>query len=364
MLLTSLSGCRVGDDGGNVVLIVSGGEVRSLLAGREPELLAAVRDAYRAHAQGATSVPHSLFLRFPDDPSSRIIALPAFLGGETPVAGVKWVASFPGNVDHGLERASAVVVLNSPRTGRPEAILEGSIVNARRTAASAALAAITLRTGGPAPALGLVGCGLIGFEIVRFLAAIDPGLERVDVFDADPARAEQFRDVCAGALPSLRVDPRPGPADVLRRNALVAFATTAPRPYLDDLDACPPGAVLLHVSLRDVAPAAVLRCDNVTDDIDHVCRAETSLHLTERMTGGREFIRCSLGDILLGDRPARADDRGTALFSPFGLGILDLAVARLVHRWALERGMGLRVDDFFPAHWTSAGEPAAPRPTS
>jgi 2,3-diaminopropionate biosynthesis protein SbnB len=345
------------------VLIVSGREVRSLLEGRERELLAAVRDAYRAHAAGATSVPHSLFLRIPGDAASRIIALPAFLGGDAPTAGVKWVASFPGNLDRGLERASAVVVLNSPETGRPEAILEGSIVNAKRTAASAALAATTLRPSAPVTALGLIGCGLVGFEIVAFLAAIEPGLERVGVFDVDTARAEQLHDVCVRALPSVFVDVLPDPASVLRRHPVVAFATTAARPYLDDLEACPPGAVLLHVSLRDVTPAAVLRCDNVVDDADHVCREETSLHLTERLAGGRDFIRCSLGEILLGNQPARLDGGRVALFSPFGLGILDLAVARLARRWAMERGVGVEVDDFFPAHWTSVG-PAAPRAAS
>jgi ornithine cyclodeaminase len=346
------------------MVIVSGREVRALLAGRERELLTAVRDAYRAHAAGATSVPHSLFLRFPHDSSSRIIALPAFLGGDAPVAGVKWVASFPGNLDRGLERASAVVVLNSPETGRPDAVLEGSIINARRTAASAALAAITLRPAAAAPSLGLIGCGLIGFEIAGFLAAIDPGLERVGVFDMATARAEQFRDACGRAFPSLRVEILPDPAAVLERHPVVAFATTSSRPYVDDLGPCPPGAVLLHVSLRDVGPAAVLRCDNVVDDADHVCRAETSMHLTERLVGDRRFIRCSLGEILLGNQPARLDDQDIVLFSPFGLGILDLAVARLVRQLALERGMGLQVDDFFPTHWTDAVGRTAPATAS
>jgi ornithine cyclodeaminase len=37
------------------------------------------------------------------------------------------------------------------------------------------------------------------------------------------------------------------------------------------------------------------------------------------------------------------------VFSPFGLGILDLALARLVVAHARENGTGVRVADFLPA---------------
>ncbi|MEU3416029.1 2,3-diaminopropionate biosynthesis protein SbnB [Streptomyces sp. NPDC006658] len=338
------------------MLILTAGQVRQVLDGAEQQVVEAVSRAYRLHAAGRTVLPHSLFLRFPEEARNRIIALPAYLGdagdaGDTgarqPVAGVKWISSFPGNTAVGLERASAVIVLNSMRTGHPDVLLEGSVISARRTAASAALAAATLAPREPQTGVTLIGCGVINFQVLVFLRALLPELAEVTLFDLDPARARAFAERCAARLPGLRTAIAERSEDALAAHRLVSLATTAATPHLDP-SPCPPGTLLLHLSLRDLAPETILSSVNIVDDGDHVCRESTSLHLAEQQAGHRDFIADSIGAILTGGRRER-DPEALTVFSPFGLGVLDLAVADLVRHRAQEQGLGTDVPDFLPA---------------
>jgi ornithine cyclodeaminase len=341
-------------------LILNGNEVQALLSDRELELIEAVRRAYVAHGAGSSTLPHSTFLRFPEEQRNRIIALPAYLGDEFAVAGIKWVSSFPANLEKGLDRASAVVILNSTLTGRPEAIIEGSIINAKRTAASAALAAQCLLNGERVTRAGILGAGLINFEIVRFLLAILPDLTTIDVLDLDQGRANHFKEKCRAAFPNLKVDKVTDLDALLKNSRLVSMATTAARPHISDISACPRGSTVLHISLRDLSPEVILSCDNVVDDAGHVCRAQTSLHLAEQLSGKRDFIRCSLPEILRGVAPAKPDPDSVTVFSPFGVGVLDIAVGKLVRDLGIQQGYGTVINSFFPDSWSNGNHLSVP----
>ena len=101
---------------------------------------------------------------------------------------------------------------------------------------------------------------------------------------------------------------------------------------------------MLHVSLRDLAPEILLASANFVDDIDHCLKADTSPHLAEQLTGRRDFLDGTLDDVMAGRVTVPADR--PVVFSPFGLGVLDLAVGKYVYDEVARSG-GLQVIDGF-----------------
>jgi 2,3-diaminopropionate biosynthesis protein SbnB len=332
------------------MLILRRTDVTDVLSGREAEIIDLVADTYRLHDAGLTSLPHSTFLRFPEEHHARdrIIGLPAYRGGDRPAAGMKWIASFPENVVAGTERASAALLLNSVADGRPVALVEGAVISARRTAASAALAAARLTGERPPHSVLLIGCGVINLEILRFLAVALPELREAALYDTDSARAEAFARRCAEVVPGVKAHAVPDLGVALGEHRLVSLATTAATPHMD-LAACGPDTTVLHVSLRDLTAEAILGAVNVVDDADHVCRERTSLDLAQQVTGDRDFVTASIGALLRGTATLRREPGRPVVFSPFGLGVLDVALAEYVRTEAERRGLGIRVDDFLPA---------------
>jgi N-[(2S)-2-amino-2-carboxyethyl]-L-glutamate dehydrogenase len=326
--------------------VVPGGQVQRALAGREKPVVELVEATYRWHAAGDSVNPPSYFLRFPDRPTARIIALPASLGGDARVDGLKWISSFPANVAAGIPRASAVLILNDPDTGYPFACLEGSIISATRTAASAALAADRLTRCRHRPTrVGFVGTGLIARYVHTFLVGTGWSFDEVGVHDLSPESAAGFRGYLERAGTPGQITVHNTAEQLIRSSDLVVFATVAARPHVHEVSWFAHHPVVLHVSLRDLAPQILLDAINIVDDVEHCLKADTSPHLTEQLTGNRNFLAGTLADVL--DGRVAVPPSWTVIFSPFGLGVLDLAVGKLVYDVVLASGQLQVVDDFF-----------------
>jgi N-[(2S)-2-amino-2-carboxyethyl]-L-glutamate dehydrogenase len=326
--------------------VIGGAQVRRALEGREHQLVQLVEATYRLHSAGHSVNPPSYFLRFPDRPSARIIALPASIGGPLRVDGLKWISSFPGNVAAGIPRASAVLILNDHDTGYPFACLESSIISATRTAALAASAAGWLSRDRPRPArAGFFGAGLIARYIHTFLAGTGWSFDEIGVHDLSADSAAGFRGYLTQSGTAGRVTVHDRAEQLIRSSDLVIFATVAGQPHVSDLPWFEHNPLVLHVSLRDLAPQILLASTNVVDDVEHCLKADTSPHLAEQLSGNRDFVAGTLDDVMAGRVVVPADR--PAVFSPFGLGVLDLAVGRYVYDEVARSGGLQIIGDFF-----------------
>ncbi len=74
---------------------------------------------------------------------------------------------------------------------------------------------------------------------------------------------------------------------LIRSSDLMVFATVAGEPHVSDPAWFAHNPLVLHVSLRDLAPEILLESTNIVDDVEHCLKADTSPHLAEQLTGSR-----------------------------------------------------------------------------
>jgi N-[(2S)-2-amino-2-carboxyethyl]-L-glutamate dehydrogenase len=326
--------------------IVDASLVSNWLQSNFKHLFELTKKTYLDHADGIAINPASYFLRFSDDERNRIIALPATLETNDPVSGIKWISSFPDNIHKGLDRASALIIINDRHTGYPVACLEGSQISAARTAASAAIGASYLhRVPGYIHTLAIVGCGLISKTSLDILFALGWEINQVLLCDTDAGRSLQF---CGKYAATKTVFRTVSLEKALRQSDMVLFATSATVPYVLDPEWLAHAPTILHMSLRDLGTQVILSAQNVADDVDHCLKNQTSLHLTYQETGNKTFMAGGVAELIRGcitpmfDRPR--------IYSPFGLGVLDLAVAQQILR---DQPNAIKVDNFFPVPYVN-----------
>jgi ornithine cyclodeaminase len=167
----------------------------------------------------------------------------------------------------------------------------------------------------------------------------------VRLYDTAPLESEKFENTACRLERHRTVAVVSDVAQLVRASDLIVFTTVAPAPYLADASLFGHNPLVLHISLRDLAPEILLASQNVVDDVEHVMKANTSPHLTEQRTGNRSFVTGTLAEIMEGRRSV--DRSRPIIFSPFGMGILDVAVGKWVYDQAVAAGQDLRLSDFF-----------------
>jgi ornithine cyclodeaminase/alanine dehydrogenase-like protein (mu-crystallin family) len=193
--------------------------------------------------------------------------------------------------------------------------------------------------------MGIVGTGLIARYVYRFLVGTGWSINKLYLYDILPEESEKFKSTICDSDRHGRVLVAPDLRSLLKSADIILFATTALQPYINDPHLFEHNPLILHISLRDLAPEMLLKANNIVDDIDHVMNADTSPHLAEKITGDRAFVTGTLTDVM--KERCRLDPTRPTIFSPFGLGVLDLAVGKWIYDRAVAANEHLNIEEFF-----------------
>jgi len=303
------------------------------------ELAGVIGDATQLIFDNDFAQPLKPYLRY-RNMNNRIIAMPAFVGGAFGMAGIKWIASFPANIDQGMNRAHSVTILNEADTGRPLSIINTTLISAIRTAAVSGYfirEIVRRRNAGKKYIIGISGFGIIGRTHLEMIAGIlGEQLGSVYVYDIRPAVLEGSDS----AVPGINVVRAESWQQAYVQADIFIACTVSKERYID----LPPkpGSLQLNVSLRDYTPAVAHFMDYIfVDNWEEVCRENTDIERMHLQHGLQRVNTMCITDLLDDGIALWADAPAVVMFNPMGMAVYDIAVSAYYHNKAIENGLGV-----------------------
>jgi len=265
--------------------------------------------------------PIKPYLRY-REPQNRIIAMPAFIGGDINLAGIKWIASFPDNIKKGIPRAHSVVILNNADTGEPVGMINTPLLSVIRTASVTGLVIDAYQKTRELSGLkvGITGFGPIGkYHLDMVLALMGDKIESVRIFDLRPIDSED--------LPKDdRVEVVSSWEDAYLDADIFMTCTVSKAAYIDK--APKPGSLHLNVSLRDYTTETYewFKEAMIVDDWEEVCREQTDIEMMHLEKGLQEQGTKSIIEVVEENCLADYALETPIMFNPMGMAVFDIAL--------------------------------------
>ncbi|MWV44651.1 2,3-diaminopropionate biosynthesis protein SbnB [Paenibacillus sp. HJL G12] len=285
---------------------------------------------------GDFSQPVKPYVRF-KDPANRIIAMPAYVGETFSMAGLKWIASFPHNIDQGIQRAHSVTVLNDSSTGVPLSVINSGLISGIRTASVSGLVIQKFLQAKKASGLtaGIIGFGPIGQLHLRMMMELFPeSIQKVLLYD--------IRQVDENDIPDSikeRVQICRSWEEVYLQSDILMTCTVSSHRYIDKKPK--DGSLLLNVSLRDFKSDIYDYTQTIAvDDWEEVCRENTDIEMMHQVKGLRKEDTFSIVDIVTGGVLERLTSSEAVMFNPMGMAVFDIAIGSYYYHQAAASGIG------------------------
>jgi 2,3-diaminopropionate biosynthesis protein SbnB len=307
----------------------------------------AVEDSFVHHHQGRVILPYKTVLDMGERERGRCNAMPAYIGGEYDVFGIKWIAGFPQNpVRFGLPRGTGLLILNSAAKGIPLAVMDCTLLSAMRTGAVTGVGAKYLARP-DSKSVAMIGAGVQARTQLEALLVAIPGLKQVRAYDIRKETAEKYAEEMSRKF-GLEVRTVATAEDAVRNADIVVTGTVADEPIVKEAWMKPGSFFSAVGSYQEEEFDVVLNSDKiVVDSLEHVLHRETpviALMLQRNMITSEKVT--DLGAIICGEAPSRENPQERIFFSPIGMSTEDICLTKKVYDLAREKGIGQKLSLF------------------
>jgi len=292
-----------------------------------PALIEALAAMFKAGCE--VPLRHHHAIDVPGAPAATLLLMPAWQPGRA--LGIKTVTVFPGNAARSLPAVMGQYLLLDATTGAPKALIDGTALTLRRTAAASALASrfLSRRDAGH---LLLVGTGALAPYLVRAHCAVRP-IKRIAIWGRNPEHARALAsklDLAGVAVEAAgNLEQAAGAADIvscatLATAPLIRGAWLRPGQHLDLVGGFTP-------AMRETDDDAVRRAAVYVDT--RAGAMKEAGDIVQPLASGAlnpAAIMGDLFDLCRGTSPGRTGAETITLFKSVGTALEDLAAAQLV----------------------------------
>ena len=318
---------------------------------------------------------HGCMVTFPDNPEfegmpkngedRRFMAMPAYLGGNFKMAGMKWYGSNTENKQKGLPRSILMMMLNDKDTGAPLALMSANLLSAYRTGAIPGVGAKYLARKG-SKVVSIIGPGVMGKTSLAAFLSVCPEIDTVKIKGRGQKSIDSFVEYVKTDFPQIKnIVVCETMEDAIRDSDIISATTSVGNkesmfPYIDEkwikegALICMPSAARFDESFY-VDSNTKLVVDNYKlyeawaeeypypsyDPVQIVgCKFMDLLH--DKKISREDII--DIADVIIGRLlPGRDNDKQRIIYSVGGMPVEDIAWGETVYKNAVKMGIGIKL---------------------
>lgn len=315
---------------------------------------------------------HGCMVTFPDNPpfpgmpknadERRFMAMPAYLGGNYQMAGMKWYGSNVENKQKGLPRSILMMMLNDKDTGAPLALMSANLLSSYRTGAIPGVGAKYLARK-DASTVAIIGPGVMGKTSLSAFLSVCPNLKTVKIKGRGQRSLDSFVTFVKKEYPQIQdIQICETMEEAVRDSDIVSMTTSvgdkeSEFPYIEEAWVkkgaviCMPSAARFDEEFY-TRPGTKLVVDNYklyeawADEYPYPSYDKVQIvgaKFMDLMHDGKiqrsDII--DIADVIAGEVQPRESEEDIIMYSVGGMPVEDIAWGATVYRNALAQNIGV-----------------------